>query len=157
MIAISAIGQDSHRFAGSRPLILGGVRIPDVRGLEGNSDADVVLHALTNALSGLSGVRILGEEADRMCRAGITDSRAYVRAALDTLGDIRLVHLSFTIEAAKPRLSDHIERMRESIASLTGLPVGRVAMTATSGEGLTAFGRGEGMSCFCLASALIPD
>ncbi len=156
MIAISAIGQDSHRFAGGRPLILGGVQIPDVPGLEGNSDADVVLHALTNALSGLSGVRILGEEADRMCRAGITDSRAYVQAALDTLGDIRLVHLSFTIEAAKPRLSDHIERMRESIASLTGLPVGRVALTATSGEGLTAFGRGEGMSCFCLASAFIP-
>ena len=70
-----AIGQDSHRFepdGSDKKLILGGVVIEGCPGLSGNSDADVVLHALTNAVSGITCVNILGEEADRMCRQGVT-------------------------------------------------------------------------------------
>ena len=162
MIFISAIGQDSHRFVNEetsrsprRCLILGGVEIPGTPPLEGNSDADVVLHALTNALSGLSAVPVLGKETDKLCEAGITDSSLYVRVALETLGDIRLTHLSFSIEAKRPHLAEYIVAMREKIAKLTGLPAKSVAITATSGEGLTAFGRGEGIACICIASAIL--
>ena len=155
-----AIGQDSHRFMTegddafkSRPLLLGGVLIPDAPPLMGNSDADVILHALVNAISGLSGERILGRVADDMCQTGIKDSRAYVARALDTLKDIELLHLSFSIEAKRPHLAEVIDPMREEIAKMTGLNVCHVAITATSGEGLTAFGKGEGIACLCIASA----
>ena len=163
MISISAVGQDSHRFlpqgdpaAANRPLVLGGVEIRGCPPLDGNSDADVVLHALTNALSGLCGVSVLGPVADAMCQSGLTDSRAYVRRALSLLEDIRLTHLSFSIEAQRPRLAGLIDRMREEIAGLVKLPVSRVALTATTGEGLTSCGRGEGIACLCVASAVLP-
>ncbi|NLK01836.1 MAG: 2-C-methyl-D-erythritol 2,4-cyclodiphosphate synthase [Clostridiaceae bacterium] len=157
-IYLQSIGQDSHRFSDDmkRPLLLGGIVIPDEIGLAGNSDADVILHALTNALSGLSTVVILGPVTDEMCRNGITDSREYVRKALSTLGDIELLHLSFTVEGKKPKLYPYLSEIRSSIAELTGLSLESVAITATSGEDLTAFGRGEGIQVFCLASARYP-
>ncbi len=153
-----ALGQDSHRFSADsqRPLILGGILIPGTVGLEGNSDADVILHALVNAISGLSADIILGAVADEMCSCGITDSRIYVKEALKTLGEIELLHLSFSVEGSKPKLVDHISPMRLAIAELTGLSPKNVAITATSGEGLTAFGCGEGIQAFCLASARRP-
>lgn len=159
VISITALGQDSHRFvpeteaATGKPLLLGGIEICGAPGLAGNSDADVVLHALCNAISGLSAQPILGKRADELCRSGIADSKVYVREALDTLSDIRLLHLSFSIEAGRPYLSDSIADMREAIAALVDLPPASVAITATSGENLTPFGRGEGIQCFCLASA----
>jgi len=157
---ISAIGQDSHRFepeASTKSLMLGGIRINNIPGLEGNSDADVVLHALCNALSGLSGKNILGAVTDDMCNnRGITDSAEYVKAALATLGVIRLQHLSISIEARRPHLSNYIDAMKSSVAALTGLAQHHVGITATSGEGLTAFGRGEGIQVFIIASAFYP-
>ncbi|HHW93981.1 MAG TPA: 2-C-methyl-D-erythritol 2,4-cyclodiphosphate synthase [Clostridiaceae bacterium] len=162
MISISAIGQDSHRFMSEEEtkatgiaLKLGGLTIPGYPALEGNSDADVVLHALTNAISGLTGVRILGAVADELVKYGITDSSVYVERALKVLCGMRLVHLSFSIEAKRPHLASFIEPMREHIANLTGLSVDHVAITATSGEELTAFGRGEAIQCFCIASAVL--
>ncbi len=162
MISISAIGQDSHRVmseeaaeATGKELKLGGLTIPGYPALEGNSDADVVLHALTNAISGLTGVRILGAVADEMVKRGITDSSAYVERALEELRGIHLTHLSFSIEAKRPRLACFIDPMREHIAKLTGLSIDHVAITATSGEELTAFGRGEAIQCFCIASAVL--
>ena len=161
-VSISAVGQDSHRFlaeddprAKGRPLVLGGLILEGHPPLDGNSDADVVLHALTNALSGLCGQPILGEAADALCRQGLTDSRHYLDLALACLGSIRLTHLSFSIEAKKPILAPFLDPMRRKIASMTGLPVERVALTATSGEGLTAFGQGLGIACICIASALL--
>jgi 2-C-methyl-D-erythritol 2,4-cyclodiphosphate synthase len=152
-----AIGQDSHRFDQEdpgKPLILGGILIPGAPGLQGNSDADVILHAICNAISGLSGVNILGAFTDKLCNEqGITDSRIYVKEAMATLGDVRLLHISMTIEARCPHLSGHIETMRESIAALLQLTPSQVGITATSGEGLTAFGRGEGIQVFVTASA----
>lgn len=157
LVYISAIGQDSHRFepeGSKKALILGGVHIPDARGLDGNSDADVVLHALTNAISGLSGVNILGRVSDDLCvRQGITDSRAYLAKALETLKEYRIVHVSISIEAKKPHLSEHIPAMRESIASLVSLTPAHVGITATTGEGLTGFGRGEGIQALVIVSA----
>jgi 2-C-methyl-D-erythritol 2,4-cyclodiphosphate synthase len=153
---LSAIGQDSHRFepdGSDKPLVLGGLVIPGCNGLAGNSDADVVLHAITNAISGLHGVPVLGKIADDLCQKGITDSAEYLRKALDMLSGYSLVHVSVSIEAARPHLSPYISAMQESVARLLSLPVKQAALTVTSGEGLTAFGRGEGIQAFAIVSA----
>ncbi len=163
---VSALGQDSHRFvtdaewamAPDRVLMLGGVALADQRPLAGNSDADVILHALTNALSGITSHNILGGRADDLCRQGITDSSVYLQQALSDLAQQhgRLLHLSVCVEAARPRLKGHIEAIRTRLAQLTGLPGPRIGITATSGEGLTAFGRGEGIQVFCQVSVQLP-
>lgn len=154
---ISAIGQDSHRFepeGSNKPLMLGGVCIAGFPGLAGNSDADVILHALCNAISGLSGVPILGNYTDRLCSVeGITDSAYYVAAALATLKNMTLLHISITVEALRPHLSQHFNAIRYGIAELVHLQPDQVGITATTGEGLTAFGRGEGIQTFIIISA----
>lgn len=156
-----AIGQDSHRFepdSSCKKLVLGGLTIEGCPGLSGNSDADVVLHALTNAVSGITCVNILGEEADRMCREGITDSRAYLKAALSHMKkDARILHVSISIEALRPKLSPHLGKMRGSLAGLLGIDPGSVGITATTGEGLTEFGKGEGIFCTVILTADVPD
>ncbi len=165
-IYCQAIGQDSHRFVTpdefknqpDRRLVLGGLIISDASPLAGNSDADVMLHALTNAISGLTGVNILGKKADYMCsEQGITDSARYLAEAMKYLEQWELLHLSFSVEAKNPRLSSWIEPIRKNIARLTGLTAAQVGLTATSGEGLTAFGKGEGIMVFCVISARKPE
>lgn len=114
----------------------------------GNSDADVVLHALTNAISGISCVNILGKIADDLCfKEGITDSRVFLKKALDTLKDHKIIHVSLSIEAMRPKLAPYIDSMRESIASLLGIGSRSIGITATTGEGLTEFGQGKGIFC----------
>ena len=155
----TAIGQDSHRFVPEgteKPLVLGGVAIPGSPGLDGNSDADVVLHAVTNAVSGATGVNILGAVSDRMCLVeGIRDSVAYLEEALRHLEGARPVHLSISLECARPKLAAHIPEIRSRLAGLLGLAERHVGITATTGEGLTAFGRGEGI--FCTALLTVSD
>lgn len=153
------IGQDSHRFepdTSDKPLMLGGIVIPGCPGLMGNSDADAVLHAVVNAVSGVSAVNILGAISDKMCmKLGIRDSAAYLEEALKHLHPMKPVHLSVSLECMRPRLSEHIPEMRIRLAGLLGLPPGHVGITATSGEGLSAFGRGEGI--FCTAALTVTD
>jgi 2-C-methyl-D-erythritol 2,4-cyclodiphosphate synthase len=157
-VPIAAVGQDSHRFeseGSAKPLVLGGVTIPGCPGLAGNSDADVVLHAITNAVSGLHGVPVLGAVSDDLClKKGVRDSRVYCAKALELLKEYQLVHVSVSIEAQRPRLAGYLPAMRESIAEACSLSVEHVALTVTSGEGLTAFGRGEGIQAFAVVSAL---
>lgn len=155
-----AIGQDSHRFTEEeKPLLLGGVFIPGEAGLKANSDGDVVLHALTNAVSGLTGRNILGAPADALCQRGITDSAVYLKEALQDLKAIggKIVHVSFSLEARRPHLAAHIPAIKNSLASLLEISPARVGFTATSGEGLTAFGKGEGIQVFCLINAELPE
>ncbi len=163
----SAIGQDSHRFVTDevwrqkpdRPLILAGVTLPEERPLDGNSDADVILHALTNALSGLTTKNILGSRADALCSRGITDSSVYLALALKDLTDQggQLIHVSVSVEAQTPRLAPWILLLRERLSELVGLPAGHIGLTATSGEGLTLAGQGQGISVICLVSARYPQ
>ena len=167
MLIKTAIGQDSHRFAiqheicgtrnftvpepAPRPLLLGGVEFLGEPPLLGNSDADVVLHALCNAISGVTGVNILGAEADRLCfEEGIKDSAIYVKEALKYLEGASISHVSFSIECAKPAISPQIMDMRNSIAGIIGIDTSAVCITATSGEGLTDFGRGLGIQVLCV-------
>jgi 2-C-methyl-D-erythritol 2,4-cyclodiphosphate synthase len=160
LIPISAIGQDSHRFEKRfhKKLILGGIEIDHPFGLAANSDGDVVLHAITNAVSGLTGINILGEIADRLClEENITSSKVYLKEALKHLGAIRSTHLSIAIECKEPRLSSYMDAMKTSIAGILSLSEKHIGITATTGEGLTPFGRKEGISVFCILSALSPD
>lgn len=147
-----AIGQDSHRFDfddSNRKLVLGGV-IFEGPALSGNSDADVVLHALTNAISGITGVNILGEIADKLClKDGITDSSVYVKEALKYLNG-SISHVSFSIECLKPKITPKIPDMKKNIANLLNISERDVGITATTGEGLTDFGKGLGIQCFCV-------
>ncbi len=145
------IGQDSHRFEienKEKKLVLGGVTF-DGHGLNGNSDADVVLHAITNAISGVTCKNILGEITDNMCKNGITDSKEYVKEALKYLDD-KIEHISITIEGKTPKISPKVEEMRQSIAEILGITTSQVGITATTGEGLTEFGKGNGISVFAI-------
>ena len=153
----TAIGQDSHRFEleiSGKPLMLGGVEIPGCTGLAGNSDADVILHAVTNAISGISGVNILGNISDELClKKGITDSHIYLEKALETMADYSITHLSLSVECRRPKLAPHIEIIKSSLGKLLSLKSSDIGLTATTGEGLTGVGRGEGISVFALITS----
>lgn len=152
------IGQDSHSFNfenATKKFILGGVVFDGVTPLAGNSDADVVLHALTNAISGVTCVNVLGKIADDMClKKGITDSSEYVIEALKYLLNIKIVHVSISIECSYPKITPKIPAMRKVISDLLSIPENSVGITATTGEGLTAFGQGKGIQAFCCVTAL---
>lgn len=145
-----AIGQDSHRFDfedKNKKLILGGVVFEDGIPLSGNSDADVVLHAITNAISGITCKNIIGKIADDMCKSGITDSEEYLKEALKYLNN-KIIHLSISIECKTPKITPKIEEMRKNISRILDIPENSIGITATSGEGLTEFGKGNGISVF---------
>ncbi len=152
------IGQDSHRFeepSTNKKFVLGGVIFEGVKPLEGNSDADVVLHALANAISGVSCVNILGKISDDMClKDGIKDSAIYVKEALKYLTAHKIVHVSVSIECSYPKITPKIPEMRKAIANLLDIPDNCVGITATTGEGLTAFGQGLGIQAFCCVTAV---
>lgn len=155
------LGQDSHVFEPDdsiKPLILGGVTFTGVPGLKANSDGDVVLHAIFNALSSAVGRRSLGIYADPICATGVTDSTVYLGVALDMLSEAGYTvnNVSISIEARRPRIEPRAEDMQKRIAALLGVDTDRVGVTATSGEGLTAFGRGEGVQVLVIASLARP-
>jgi 2-C-methyl-D-erythritol 2,4-cyclodiphosphate synthase len=157
MIVRTGLGQDSHPFEGpesNKPLKLGGLIFEAERGLKGNSDADVVLHALTNAISGVSCRNVMGSVSDAMCESGILDSREYVKEALKSLGKLTLSHVSISLECSHPKIAPKVGVMREALAELLGLSVLDIGITATSGEGLTAFGRGEGIQALVIVTAM---
>ncbi|MCR4671181.1 MAG: 2-C-methyl-D-erythritol 2,4-cyclodiphosphate synthase [Saccharofermentans sp.] len=158
---ISAIGQDSHRFEHEidieNKIMLGGIEIPNNRKLAANSDGDVILHALTNAISGFTTVNVLGYSADKLClEQGITDSRVYLAEALSHMGDSTICHVSVSVECLVPKLKPHIPAIRSSIAKLLALPETSVGITATTGERLTGPGRGEGISVFAVITVKKP-
>lgn len=154
----TGLGQDSHRFDLEnkiKRLQLGGVIFDGAPPLQGNSDADVVLHALCNAISGVTGVNILGAITDTLClKQNITDSRIYVQEALKHLKDWQICHVSCSIECQTPKITPKIAEMKKSISELLGLETESIGITATTGEGLTAFGRGEGIQVLCIITAI---
>ena len=145
-----AIGQDSHRFDfenKNKELKLGGIVFENATPLLGNSDADVVLHSITNAISGITCKNILGKVADDMCKSGITDSEEYLKEALKYLNE-KIIHLSISIECKTPKISPKIEEMRKNIYRILSIPETSIGITATTGEELTEFGKGNGISVF---------
>jgi len=145
-----AIGQDSHRIEHGmgKKLLLGGVDFEQDYSLNGNSDADVVLHAITNAVSGITCKNIIGKVADDMCsNKGITDSEEYLKEALKYLNE-KIIHLSISIECKMPKITPRIEEMRKNIGRILNISENSIGITATTGDGLTEFGKGNGISVF---------
>jgi 2-C-methyl-D-erythritol 2,4-cyclodiphosphate synthase len=151
----SGIGYDTHRFAEGRKLVLGGVEIPHARGLEGHSDADVLTHAIADALLGAIGERDIGhhfpntEEAIR----GINSLEI-----LQRVGEIlaekkcRIANVDATLIAEAPKIGPYLEAMRGKISAVLAIDVLRIGIKATSNEGMGALGRGEGMAALAVAS-----
>jgi 2-C-methyl-D-erythritol 2,4-cyclodiphosphate synthase len=144
------IGHDTHRLAAGRPLRLGGVAIPHSRGLAGHSDADVVLHAVTDALLGAAGLGDIGDaypDADPAYRGA--DSSLFLRETLARLRQKgwRLVNLDVIIFAQEPKLGPVKAEIRRHLAQLLGLDLDAVNVKAKTGEGVGAIGRAEAIGC----------
>lgn len=148
-------GIDVHRFADERPLLLGGVRISETGGLEGHSDADAVLHAITDAILGAIGAGDIGEHFPSSdSRWKDADSKLFIKEAVRMVRDRKgtFENVDVTIIAEKPRLAPHRNAIRESIADLLAIPSGRVNVKATTTDGLGFTGRGEGLCAMANAS-----
>jgi len=145
----AGIGYDSHRFAADRPLILGGVRIEHERGLAGHSDADVLIHAVIDALLGAVGggdIGTLFPDDDERWRDA--DSVDLLRTVVGTVGG-RIENIDATLICEEPRLAPHRAEMERILAEATSA---RVSVKATSNEGMGWIGRGEGIACIAVAS-----
>jgi len=149
------MGQDSHRFSldESKKLILGGVEIIGERGVEGNSDGDVIIHALCNALEQAIGGDSFSVYADPMYQKGIMDSREYLKTALQHVQEkgYAINNLGISIEAKTPKILPIAGEIRKSLAQVLQIEEEKIGINATSGEGLTAFGRGEGIQVWAVA------
>ncbi|MBN1495027.1 2-C-methyl-D-erythritol 2,4-cyclodiphosphate synthase [Candidatus Peregrinibacteria bacterium] len=152
---IFGIGQDSHEFCNKKGLVLGGASFPYENRLLANSDGDVVLHAICNAVLQAIGEKSLGAFADDLCKnQKIRDSKKYLSVVLKKAEKKKytLNHLGIMIEAKKPRIDNIQNLIKNSLSKLSGLDIKRIGITATSGEKLTSFGRGKGIQCLCIAS-----
>jgi 2-C-methyl-D-erythritol 2,4-cyclodiphosphate synthase len=146
-------GFDVHALVPGRRLMLGGIEIPHAKGLEGHSDGDVLLHAVTSALLGALGEGDLGRHfpSSDPALAGAASSSLLARAhALARERGFSLANLDTTIVAQEPRLAPHTEAMRERIAKLLDAPSERVNVKVTSTDRLGALGRGEGIAAFAV-------
>jgi 2-C-methyl-D-erythritol 2,4-cyclodiphosphate synthase len=143
------IGYDSHRFTEGRALILGGVEIGHERGLSGHSDADVLTHAVIDALLGAAGQGDIGtlfpDDEERWRDA---DSVDLLRTVVGTVGG-RIVNVDATLICEEPRLGPHRAEMERILAEATSA---RVSVKATTNEGMGWIGRGEGVACIAVAS-----
>ena len=150
------IGQDSHKFSNdkNKKLMLGGIRIENEAGFEANSDGDVILHALFNALSTAIGEKSLGFYADKMCEDDITDSKKYVEFILNKVKErnYKISNVAIMLEGKKPEIDEHIEKIKKSLSRLLKIKEENIGIAATSGEELTEFGKGNGMQCFAAIS-----
>lgn len=148
------MGYDLHRTEAGRPLILGGVRIESAVGLAGHSDADVVLHAVSDALLGAAGLGDIGElYPDTDPAFAGADSAVLLRDVVQRVAGegLGVVSVDVTVVAERPKLSAHKGRMRETIGELVGLDAGRVGVKAKTNEGVDAVGRGEAIACYAVA------
>jgi 2-C-methyl-D-erythritol 2,4-cyclodiphosphate synthase len=144
------IGHDTHRLAEGRPLILGGVRIEHPRGLAGHSDADVVLHAVTDALLGAAGLGDIGDaypDTDPAHRD--RDSSFFLRETLARLNQAgwSVVNVDVIVFAQEPKLGPVKDAIRRNLASLLGLAAADVNVKAKTGERVGAIGRAEAIGC----------
>jgi 2-C-methyl-D-erythritol 2,4-cyclodiphosphate synthase len=154
----AGIGYDSHRFAPGRRLVLGGVEVPHPEGLAGHSDADVVAHAVTDALLGAAALGDIGAHfpPDRE-EWRDADSIGLLAAATAKVAEAgyRPANVDVTVVCEAPRLRPHVDAMRERLAGALGLAVGAVSVKGTTNEGMGWIGRGEGIAA--LAVAVVVD
>jgi 2-C-methyl-D-erythritol 2,4-cyclodiphosphate synthase len=145
-------GFDVHAFAPGRRLVIGGVAIPYEKGLEGHSDADVLLHAICDALLGAAALGDIGRHfPDSDPAYAGADSRQLLREVKKKLGGYRIVNLDATILAQAPRMAPHVPQMIANIASDLAIAPGAVSIKATTTEHLGFIGRAEGIAAQAIA------
>lgn len=151
----SGIGYDSHRFAAGRRLVLGGVEIPHPEGLSGHSDADVVAHAVTDALLGAAALGDIGAhfppDDERWAGADSMDLLRRAVALLSTSG-YRPGNVDVTVVCESPRIRPYADGMRERLGAALGLGAGAVSVKGTTNEGMGWVGRGEGIAALAVAT-----
>ena len=151
----TGIGYDSHRLVRGRRLVLGGVEIPHELGLEGHSDADVLAHAVIDALLGAAGLGDIGEHfPDSEERWRDVDSMHLLRAivAMVIAGGHEIVNVDCTVVMERPRLAPHRGEIRSRLAQALGVDSARVNVKASTGEGMGFVGRGEGVAALAVTS-----
>ena len=155
MSALSGIGYDSHRLAAGRRLVIGGVEIAHEQGLAGHSDADVLVHAVIDALLGAAGLGDIGEhfpdDDERFRDADSMQLLEQVVASVRERG-LQIVNMDCTLVMERPKLGPHRAAIREALASTLGLSPERVNVKASTGEGIGFVGRGEGVAALAVVS-----
>lgn len=159
-MVLSGIGYDVHALTEGRPLILGGVEIPHAKGLLGHSDADVLIHAIADALLGAIGAGDIGHHfpnTDESIR-GIRSTEILARV-VDLLAgrDARIVNVDATVIAEAPKIAPYLPAMRQCLAEALRLPLARVSIKATTNEGLGFLGRAEGIAAMAVASVAMDE
>jgi 2-C-methyl-D-erythritol 2,4-cyclodiphosphate synthase len=155
----TGIGYDIHRLVAGRDLRLGGIVIEHDKGLLGHSDADVVLHAICDALLGAIGAPDIGElfpDDDPAWKN--TDSRRFIEEALRRVAaaGLKIGNVDVVIHAQQPRLRPHKGALRAALADLLGVPHDAIGVKATTNEGLDAIGRGEAIGCWAAVLLITP-
>jgi len=154
------IGYDVHQLSAGRELILGGVRIPHSAGLVGHSDADVLMHAICDALLGALGERDIGHFFPNTDpRWAGAPSKVFLQEAARQLTARRgaVVNVDATLVAQQPKIAPHLDAMKANIAEALGIATQRVGLKATTNEHLGFIGREEGIAALAVASVDLPD
>jgi len=160
LVSRTGMGFDVHAFSGDGPIMLGGIEVPHSRGLAGHSDADVVLHAITDALLGAAGVGDIGQHfppSDPQWKGAPSHLFLAHAAGLIAARDGIIDHVDCTIIAEEPKVGPYRDAMRSRIAEILGLNVAQVSVKATTTEGLGFTGRREGIGAQAVASVRLPD
>ena len=156
----TGIGWDSHRLGEGRALILGGVSIPHDRGLHGHSDADVLTHAVIDALLGAAGLGDVGQHfPDTDERYRNADSIELLRTVVADLraNGLRISHVDTTVVMERPKLAGHRDAIRQTLATALGVEPAHVNLKATTGEGMGFVGREEGVAALAVATLQIAE
>jgi 2-C-methyl-D-erythritol 2,4-cyclodiphosphate synthase len=151
----TGLGYDCHRFVPGRRLVIGGVEIPFDRGLEGHSDADVLTHAVIDALLGAAGLGDIGEHfPDTDPRYRDADSIGLLQAAVQLLGEpgFGVLNVDATVIVERPHLKEFKPQMRARLADALGIDADAVNVKATRGEGMGFIGREEGVAALAVAT-----
>jgi len=148
------IGYDIHRFVDGRPLILGGIEIPHIKGLEGHSDGDALLHAICDAILGAAGLNDIGHQFpvndDRYLNISSEELLKEVSKKIRSKG-LRVEYVDSVIILEEPKIAPFKDSMRQGIASSLGIDMDSVSVKATTQEGIGAIGRGEALAAYAVA------
>lgn len=154
------IGYDVHQLASGRKLILGGVEIPHTKGLEGHSDADVLMHAICDAVLGAIGEGDIGQffpNTDGRWKNAASGIFLREAARQTGLRNGRIVNIDATIIAQEPKVGPHVAAMRAQIAEALAIAPSRIGIKATTNESLGFIGRGEGIAALAVAGVDLPE
>jgi 2-C-methyl-D-erythritol 2,4-cyclodiphosphate synthase len=147
-------GYDVHRLVEGRPLILGSVTIPHEKGLDGHSDADVLIHALMDALLGAAGLRDIGyyfPPTDPAYKGADSLKLLELVVALLVQEGFQPINVDMTLLAERPKIGPYVEQMREQLSGVLGVAPRRVGIKATTNEGMGFIGEGQGMAAYAVA------